>query len=613
MSIHLQSTPLINTASVFKHKTAKQSVQFSGRFRDLFSRSKKNEPTPDASMVDSGVDTYVTPNRPTVEGFPIEVIRKNNVLFTRRISDFIENDLNQIEGLDASRKTDITVALRSLMWDAEKLIQVSHEGQANDVLLAAVGKIRRVMAEMDPTARLKRVDTESLKAPINNYFYPLPGVLSRGGQPTPEGLKWLKEQGFKSVVNLRGDDDEVATGYPGFSRKNEEEKVNRLGMNYLDLGMADKTIPTPQQMIEFLSYINDPVNQPVFVHCAAGVGRTGILTALAMKDAGKPLDDVVEMGVRGGLRANDKADHRMQLSFLKQYPLSSLTNTPYENLKPLDTSARKEAIQSHPLMRTLTSGKPVVLLHGKHDTSYSFGDLDRAIEGNTSFEVDCNMWERDGKQDYVNAHDLLFYDLKKKPYPAGGDVSLLNPAKLFSRVIESGLFTKVDLKSSRVVHEYAAMASGLDVEQMMGHAFVKELKAFYSFVTKPQQLLNRDKAVLDQLKDETVSVEQLTNFHQVLGKPVPFLASCRGYFKYFMTKRKALSLAEKVADKAEFINFGFNPYKCVVKAVYEKYGLMTEIRIKSVADKKEWDALGIPYLGITDSPGLATVAIRDDL
>lgn len=108
-----------------------------------------------------------------------------------------------------------------------------------------------------------------------SFAVPVTGVLSRSGQPTIADFKWLKEQGGKSVVDLRvdGERDEV-----GDDRK--IEGFNELGFNYLALPIADGSPPTNEQAQKFLEFVTNPANQPVHVHCRGGYGRTGIMVAL---------------------------------------------------------------------------------------------------------------------------------------------------------------------------------------------------------------------------------------------------------------------------------------------------------------------------------------------
>jgi tyrosine-protein phosphatase SIW14 len=46
------------------------------------------------------------------------------------------------------------------------------------------------------------------------------------------------------------------------------------------LPMTTRVVPTPEQLETFLGIVNDPANQPVYVHCVGGKHRTGVMTAV---------------------------------------------------------------------------------------------------------------------------------------------------------------------------------------------------------------------------------------------------------------------------------------------------------------------------------------------
>ena len=85
-------------------------------------------------------------------------------------------------------------------------------------------------------------------------------VLYRGAQPNREGFTLLRAIGVKTVVDLRG---EV-----------HQDDLEGLGLKYVHIP-SDVFHPRQSQMIEFLRVVNDPANQPVFVHCQRGADRTG--------------------------------------------------------------------------------------------------------------------------------------------------------------------------------------------------------------------------------------------------------------------------------------------------------------------------------------------------
>jgi protein tyrosine phosphatase (PTP) superfamily phosphohydrolase (DUF442 family) len=123
------------------------------------------------------------------------------------------------------------------------------------------------------------------------FAIPVPGILSRSGQPSLDDFKWLKQNGWKSVVDFR-EDGEKSNQYaldsklPGF---------NDLKLNFLSMPIKDSTTPSIDQADQFLRFVTDPKNQPSLVHCAAGIGRTGIAVALYRYSVQSwPMDKAIE-------------------------------------------------------------------------------------------------------------------------------------------------------------------------------------------------------------------------------------------------------------------------------------------------------------------------------
>jgi protein tyrosine/serine phosphatase len=92
----------------------------------------------------------------------------------------------------------------------------------------------------------------------------------RGAQPKNHDYEDLARFGIKSVITLTNSDTDP----------NEEAIVKKSGMKYYQIPMESHTPPTASELAEFLTIVNDPANQPVYVHCAAGKHRTGIMTAI---------------------------------------------------------------------------------------------------------------------------------------------------------------------------------------------------------------------------------------------------------------------------------------------------------------------------------------------
>jgi protein-tyrosine phosphatase len=60
----------------------------------------------------------------------------------------------------------------------------------------------------------------------------------------------------------------------------ESALVQSAGMKFARIPMNTRVPPTSEQVALFLQLTNDPVNQPVYVHCAGGRHRTGVMTAV---------------------------------------------------------------------------------------------------------------------------------------------------------------------------------------------------------------------------------------------------------------------------------------------------------------------------------------------
>jgi len=95
----------------------------------------------------------------------------------------------------------------------------------------------------------------------DNYF--------RGSQPKGADYADLAALGVKTVIDLQADGPSNEAGY-----------VKAAGMNFFRIGMTTTKAPTDAQITQFFALVNNPANQPVYVHCAGGRHRTGTMTAL---------------------------------------------------------------------------------------------------------------------------------------------------------------------------------------------------------------------------------------------------------------------------------------------------------------------------------------------
>lgn len=97
---------------------------------------------------------------------------------------------------------------------------------------------------------------------VNDHYY-------RGAQPKGRDYADLAALGVKAIVDLR-DDAEVFA--PSLAKQ--------AGLNYVVIPLSGWERPEDAAVTRFLAFVNDPANQPVYVHCKVGKHRTGAMTAV---------------------------------------------------------------------------------------------------------------------------------------------------------------------------------------------------------------------------------------------------------------------------------------------------------------------------------------------
>ena len=110
--------------------------------------------------------------------------------------------------------------------------------------------------------------------------------LWRGGAPSNDGYRALAASGATTVIDLRAEHGLDA----------DAELVRSLGMNLVALPIRDGQTPTAAQVDAFLAAVENAPGR-VFVHCGAGVGRTGTMVAAYLVSNGA-------VNGRGALRRN---------------------------------------------------------------------------------------------------------------------------------------------------------------------------------------------------------------------------------------------------------------------------------------------------------------------
>lgn len=95
---------------------------------------------------------------------------------------------------------------------------------------------------------------------IEKCFRPTDRVAT-AAQPTIEQLSAVKEEGFRSIINLREPSEHDAQA--------EQAAAAKLGLRYISIPVKTAE-PKPEEVDAFLDATGDPSIYPVFIHCASG-------------------------------------------------------------------------------------------------------------------------------------------------------------------------------------------------------------------------------------------------------------------------------------------------------------------------------------------------------
>ncbi|XP_062198247.1 probable NAD kinase 2, chloroplastic [Phragmites australis] len=96
----------------------------------------------------------------------------------------------------------------------------------------------------------------------------------RGGQVSEEGLAWLLEKGFKTIVDLREEDvkDDLYLSAV-------QEAISSGKIEVVNMPVETGTAPSAEQVQQFAALVSDGTKKPIYLHSKEGVSRTSAMVS----------------------------------------------------------------------------------------------------------------------------------------------------------------------------------------------------------------------------------------------------------------------------------------------------------------------------------------------
>jgi len=153
---------------------------------------------------------------------------------------------------------------------------------------------------------LSIVNSPSLLGSIRNFAWVEPGFLARGEQPALEESTFqaLRDAGVTAVLSLRPDGEPPSANasrpWPEYHLEEEQALAETNGLRFRNVPLTDFSAPSPDGVASALKVIDALVAERpgVYVHCRAGAGRAGLISASWAVTRGQSGDDAAESYLR---------------------------------------------------------------------------------------------------------------------------------------------------------------------------------------------------------------------------------------------------------------------------------------------------------------------------
>ncbi len=157
---------------------------------------------------------------------------------------------------------------------------------------------------------------------IPNFAWVEAGRVARGQQPalTLSAYRELRAAGLTSVLSLRAEREYLDDERRRYDVADERSLCAALGLRFHHVACTDFQAPRPSGVVKALSILHAEVasGHTVYVHCLAGVGRTGVVCgAWQMLRGGNSAEALAQFAWHAEAARARRAPWRLPKQFLQ--------------------------------------------------------------------------------------------------------------------------------------------------------------------------------------------------------------------------------------------------------------------------------------------------------
>lgn len=104
------------------------------------------------------------------------------------------------------------------------------------------------------------------------HFHWIAPTMARSNNPLPHHVRWAKQRGIRTIVNLRGEN-------PSTWYYLEAEACRRHGLALVNFRAKSRDVPS-KEMVLGAKAMFEAIEYPALMHCKSGADRVGLMATL---------------------------------------------------------------------------------------------------------------------------------------------------------------------------------------------------------------------------------------------------------------------------------------------------------------------------------------------